>query len=83
MTRERRRLRTILFLATGLVITALGVLLYLTDAIRDAELDTVDTRFSIRGDEKPPQDLVIVQIDDVTFQDLDLQWPFPARSTAM
>lgn len=34
-------------------------------------------RFAIRGSQTPPADLVLVQIDDATFNDLGLQWPFP------
>jgi len=66
-----------LFLLVGLAATALGVAGYLTDALRPQELDTVDTRFSVRGTEAPPDDLVIVQIDDVTFDELAEQFPFP------
>ncbi len=31
----------------------------------------------MRGDRTPPDDLVVVQIDDKTFGALRLQWPFP------
>jgi adenylate cyclase len=66
-----------LFVLVGVVASALGVAGYLTDALRPQELDTVDTRFSVRGTEKPRDDLVIVQIDDVTFEELGEQFPFP------
>jgi adenylate cyclase len=66
-----------LFLAVGIVASALGVAGYLTDALRPQELDTIDTRFSVRGTEEPPPELVIVQIDDVTFDELGEQFPFP------
>lgn len=66
-----------LFLLVGVVASALGVAAYLTDALRPQELDTVDTRFSIRGTETPRDDVVIVQIDDVTFEELGEQFPFP------
>ena len=39
----------------------------------------MDTRFEIRGEREPPRDLVVVEIDDVTFQELDRRWPFPRR----
>jgi adenylate cyclase len=72
-----RRLRTMLLLGLGVGLTALGVLAYGTDALRGLELDTVDARFAVRGTERPPPELVLVEIDDVTFSDLNLQWPFP------
>ena len=71
------RLRTVLFLSVGLGATALGLVAYGTDALRKLELDSVDARFSIRGTEKPPSALIVVQIDDVTFDELNLRWPFP------
>ena len=57
--------------ALGVVVSAIGVFLYAIDGLRDVDLDTVDARFSIR-EQSPPDDLVIVRIDDVTFQELDL-----------
>ena len=77
--RSRRHLRTGLFLGLGVVLTAIWAAAYLADAFRDLELDTVDTRFSIRGDREAPRDLIVVEIDDDTFQDLDRRWPFPRK----
>ena len=79
MRRSRRQLRVAMFLGLGAILSALWVVAYLTDAFRDLELDTVDTRFEIRGDRDPPKDLIVVKVDDVTFQDLDRRWPFPRR----
>ena len=79
MRRSRRQLRTALFLGLGVVLTAIWLAAYLADAFRDLELDTVDTRFEIRGEREPPRDLVVVEIDDVTFQELNRRWPFPRR----
>ena len=73
----RLPVRTVLFLAVGLGVTALGLVAYGTDVLRNVELDSVDARFSVRGTQKPPKDLIVVQIDDVTFNDLHERWPFP------
>jgi adenylate cyclase len=73
----RRRLRTIIFLSVGFVLTALGVTGYVTGALDDLERDTVDARFSIRGERTPPDDLVVVKIDDVTFDELGPEYPLP------
>jgi adenylate cyclase len=78
----RSRLRTILFLSVGLGLTALGVVAYATDSLADLERDTVDQRFSIRGEQEPPKDLVVVKIDDVTFDELRPEFPFPRRMHA-
>jgi adenylate cyclase len=73
----RWRLRVALFLAVGLGSTGLWLVAYGTNVFDDLDLDTVDWRFSIRGEQEPPSDLAVVKIDDVTFDDLNLQWPFP------
>ena len=72
----RLPIRTVLFLAVGLGVTALGLVAYSTDVLRNVELDSVDARFSIRGTQKPPPELIVVQIDDVTFNELHQRWPF-------
>jgi len=74
---RRGRLRLKLLLGVGIVASALGIAAYATDALREPELNTVDTRFSIRGAEPRPEDIVVVGVDDVTFSELQEQWPFP------
>ncbi len=74
---RRTRLRPLLALAVGATLTAFAVAGYAFDALRSMERSTIDARFSLRGVEAPPRDLVVVQVDDRTFSDLDLQWPFP------
>jgi adenylate cyclase len=78
----RERLRASVFLAVALVATAAGLALYLTDPLHEIELKTIDARFQIRGNNRPPSDLVVVAIDDLTFDRLGLQWPFPRRVQA-
>jgi len=64
-----------------LLVAALGaglaLLAYATGALRSLELNTVDTRFSIRGEEERPPDIVVVGVDAQTFQALGKRWPFP------
>jgi adenylate cyclase len=76
-SRQVRRARLVGLLAVALVSVGLGVLAYATDLMERVDLSTVDTRFEIRGEQKRPDDLVVVRIDDVTFNQLDKQWPFP------
>jgi adenylate cyclase len=66
-----------LLLGVAALTTALGLIAYADEWFHRAELDTVDLRFEIRGDEKAPDDLVVVGVDDDTFSDLNEQWPFP------
>ena len=76
MTTRRGRLRTLLFFAIGLSAGALATLAYGLHLFPRLELTTVDTRFSIRGDTSTPSDVVVVGIDDVTFSETELRWPF-------
>jgi len=75
--KKRRRIRMFLLLGVAAVTVALGLIAYSADWFERAELDTVDLRFGIRGDEDPPKDIVVVGVDDDTFSDLREQWPFP------
>jgi adenylate cyclase len=70
----RTRLRTALFLAVGLAATGLGLLAYGTNVFRDLDLRSVDARFSIRGNQGAPADIVVVKVDDKTFADLQKRW---------
>ncbi len=70
-----RSLRGRLLVAVALLAAALGCLLVLTDVARQPELNTLDTRFGLRG-ERSPGDLVVVGADDVTFDEFDERWPF-------
>jgi adenylate cyclase len=75
--KKRRRIRMFLLLGVAALTLALGLIAYADDWFERAELDTVDLRFGIRGDEKAPSDIVVVGVDDDTFSDLGVQWPFP------
>jgi adenylate cyclase len=75
--KKRRRIRMLLLIGVAALTTALGLIAYADDWFERTELDTVDLRFNIRGDEKPPSDIVVVGVDDDTFSDLGVQWPFP------
>jgi adenylate cyclase len=83
MDRKRRAERK----AAALLVVAalaggLGVLAYATHLLRRSELQTIDARFSIRGEQRAPGDVVLVLIDDATFAELTRQglrseFPFP------
>jgi adenylate cyclase len=75
--RRSRRLRLLTFLGTALVLTGFVLAAYAADVLDDSELDTVDARFAIRGDLAPPEDIVIVGIDDPSITELAERWPFP------
>jgi adenylate cyclase len=74
---RRTRTYALLLAAVGAVAAGIALLFYATGIAHETELDTVDSRFSIRGDEEPPDDVVLVLIDSDTFQDLNIRFPFP------
>ncbi len=55
----------------------LAIVAYATSLMRSLEQQSVDARFSVRGTQERPDDIVVVGVDDVTFDDLGVQWPFP------
>ena len=73
-TRSGTRLRVALFLAVGMAMTGLGLVAYGTNVFRDLDLQSVDARFSIRGDQGAPTDIVVVKVDDETFSALQTRW---------
>ena len=75
--RSFRRLTLILFFVNAVILTGVVVAAYALDVLDGPELDTIDARFDIRGDQGPSQDVVVVEIDDVTFNELSETWPFP------
>jgi adenylate cyclase len=74
---RRRRLRALLLALVAVLAVAIGLAAYGTDLFQTIELSSVDARFSVRGDEKPPSDLVVVGVDAQSQIELNEQWPFP------
>ncbi len=68
---------TLLLVAVAALAAGLALLLYATGVIDELELDTVDARFSVRGEDEPRDDIVQVLIDDDTFNELNIRFPFP------
>jgi adenylate cyclase len=61
----------------AVIAVALPLIAYATGLLKTVEGDLIDARFAIRGSEGAPRDVVVVQVDDVTFDELNVQWPFP------
>ncbi len=78
-----RRLRRMFLLGVAVGVAALAILGYATNALNSLDLSTVNARFSIRGTQQPPKDIVLVEIDETTFDKLQFQWPFPRRVDAL
>jgi CHASE2 domain-containing sensor protein len=71
--REQRRL----FSTVGLAAGALALVAF-ANGIRDVELASIDARYALHGSSQSPNDVVLVAIDDRTFNELSrFRWPFP------
>jgi adenylate cyclase len=72
--RRHRRLPLLALIA----VLAAGVALAAdaTHALRRIELESVDLRFTVRGDRPSPRDVVVVGVDDASLDRLNAQWPF-------
>src|SRR3954452_14634833 len=74
---RRQRIRALLLGAVAVAAVAVGIGCYEGGAFKSLELSTVDARFSWRGAEKPPPDLVVVGVDAESQTELNTRWPFP------
>jgi CHASE2 domain-containing sensor protein len=74
---RRRILRRAAFLALSATVGALLVLSYFSDSFASVERKAVDVRFAIRGAVAPDSRVSLVAIDDATFGELGVSWPFP------
>jgi adenylate cyclase len=61
------RVYRLLLIVAAVTCTAAALIAYGFDVFKGTELASVDSRFAIRGDQGPPQNLVFVKIDDSTF----------------
>jgi CHASE2 domain-containing sensor protein len=65
-------------IVTGILAAAAAVAVDVAELLRGLEQQTVVRRFEQRGPQQAPG-VLVVGIDDKTFADLSLQWPFPRR----
>lgn len=72
----RRRGPRLAVAAVAATAAALGLIGFALHLLGGLETSTIDARFSLRGADRP-SGLVVVAIDDKTFSDLGLAWPFP------
>jgi len=74
---SNKRLRVLLLAIVAIVSTGLALGGYAARALRTLDLNTVNARFSVRGTEKPPSNIVVVGVDDASISTVNKQWPFP------
>jgi adenylate cyclase len=82
-----RKRKALLLVVAAVLAAGIGVLAYATHLLRRTELQTIDARFSVRGKQAPPSDIVLVGIDTNTQQELRdhqmaSEFPLPRRYDA-
>jgi adenylate cyclase len=75
-TKRQERIRAALFLIAAVGAIAVALIAYGFGFLNNLERQSVDLRFSIRGNQGAPKDIVIVMIDSTAFDDLKIRWPF-------
>ena len=77
LLRSNRNLKVLLLGVVAVVATGLALGGYAARTLRTLDLNTVNARFSVRGAEKPPKNIVVVAVDDASISTVNKQWPFP------
>jgi CHASE2 domain-containing sensor protein len=75
--RPRPTPKTVAAIVAAIVAVAGGLVPFILNAWPRLENSTLNMRFGVRGAVHKPSGVVVVAIDDRTFSDLGLQWPFP------
>jgi adenylate cyclase len=70
-------MKVLLLALVAIASTGLALGGYAARALRTLDLNTVNARFSVRGAEKPPSNIVVVAVDDASISTINKQWPFP------
>jgi adenylate cyclase len=83
LNQRSRRLRALMLLGAAATVIFGGLLLEATRALRNLEYQSVNARFDVRGTQPPPDDVVLVGVDDKTFNEPPRpQWPFDRKDHA-
>jgi adenylate cyclase len=77
LLRSNRNLKVLLLALVALGATGLALAGYAARTLRTLELNTVNARFSVRGAERAPSNIVVVAVDDASISTINKQWPFP------
>jgi CHASE2 domain-containing sensor protein len=78
MLGDARTRKALGLLAVGLLAAGVGLVAHGTGFLGSLERDSVDARFSLRGKERPPSDLVVVGLDNNSLGQLP-RYPFSRR----
>jgi adenylate cyclase len=74
---SNRNLKLLMLALVAVGATGLGIAAYATNLLRTLDLNTMNTRFAIRGTQHPHPNILEVKIDSNTLSNIPDQWPFP------
>jgi len=74
---SNRNLKLLMLALVAVGAAGLGVVGYATNLLRTLDLNTMNTRFTIRGSQRPHPNILEVKIDSNTLSNIPYQWPFP------
>jgi CHASE2 domain-containing sensor protein len=77
VARSGWRARVVPLLGVAAICSGIALFAYAMSLLATLEGSAINTRFTVRGTQTVPKNLMVVRIDDVTFQDLEKQFPFP------
>jgi adenylate cyclase len=69
--------RGMLFILIGAISALIAIVAYATGLMHSLEYSSMDKRFQVRGERKPPDDLVVVGLDEKSFTELRSTSPLP------
>lgn len=70
---------SVLGLLIGLIVWGISILFFISHPGKIIELKGLDYLFYLRGSIPPPEDIIIVAIDETSFSELKLPWPWPRK----
>jgi adenylate cyclase len=71
------RLRTMMLVVAAVAGGTIGIAVHFTGVLRSVELSTIDTRFRIRGPDRDPPQVAVLEIDQGSLDRLRERWPIP------
>jgi adenylate cyclase len=74
---SNRNLKLVMLALVAVGATGLGIAAYATNLLRTLDLNTMNSRFAIRGNQRPHPNILGVKIDDTSLSQIPNQWPFP------
>jgi adenylate cyclase len=74
---SNRNLKLLMLALVALGATGLGIAAYATNLLRTLDLNTMNTRFAIRGNQRPHPNILLVKIDSNSLSNIPHLWPFP------